>query len=215
MKNFLKRLRQPKVLRIIIAAAIFIVVLAGTFFYFKTKDKIAIENSLVTAPITPISSLTPGTLREVRVTDGQKVKKGDILAITSGEIVRAYTDGTIVDTRQVGDIIYIVSAQDRYYWWEYDWHSCRGALHHYGIKCSSRSHQRHDRNQRRQTSSHQCDIRHTGPQSGDGKETWLSRKPHCPGCGTDYKAWVCQIKHLAHGIVHILIWYGHRRDQTL
>lgn len=85
---------------------LFGLIFGGAFFYLKKTGKIAIENSLVDSQIIPIAPATPGKLKTVYVNEGQKVKKGDVLAVVGSEVLRAYTDGIIISTsKQFGALI--------------------------------------------------------------------------------------------------------------
>lgn len=82
------------------------VIVGGIFFYFKTTDRVPIESSLVDDQIIPIAPVVPGKLTDVYVIEGQKVHKGDALAVVGSEILRAYSDGIIVQTNnQLGSLI--------------------------------------------------------------------------------------------------------------
>jgi multidrug resistance efflux pump len=100
IKDLIKKIRDPKILRIIIIVAIAIGVIGGFVFYEKSRDRVKIDNSLIQAPIVSISPQTPGTLVDLRVYDGEKVKKGDVLAIVGTQSLIAYQDGTIISTTQ-------------------------------------------------------------------------------------------------------------------
>jgi len=103
MKKLFAQFKNPKVVKITAVLVIFFSVMATVFFYLKTTQRINIENSVVSSPIIPLSSSTPGKLKTISAIEGQKVKKGDALAIVGTEIIRPYTDGIIVETnKQIG-----------------------------------------------------------------------------------------------------------------
>lgn len=78
----------------------------GMLFYSKKINRVFIEDSLVDSQSIPIAPSTPGKLKTVYVIEGQKVKKGDALAVVGSEILRAYTEGTITQTsKQIGSLI--------------------------------------------------------------------------------------------------------------
>lgn len=101
MKNILNKLKNPIVSRILFITLIVTITLGGTFFYLKVyQGRVQIENSLVSVPVIPATSTTTGKLRTIAVVEGQKVKKGDMLAIVGSELVRAYDDGIVIDTNK-------------------------------------------------------------------------------------------------------------------
>lgn len=110
VKDILKKLRNPKVIKAIALFVICALLFAGTLFYFKKESRLFIENSLVDAQIIPIAPQTPGKLKDIFVIEGEKVNKGDALAEVGSEILRSYTDGIITTTsKQFGAL---VSAQN-------------------------------------------------------------------------------------------------------
>jgi multidrug resistance efflux pump len=104
MKNLIAKLKNPLVSSIITILLIVGLTVLGMFYYFKeVQGRVKIENSLVNTTIIPIAPTTAGKLRKVTVTEGQKVKKGDGLAEVGSEVVRAYSDGIIIETnKQIG-----------------------------------------------------------------------------------------------------------------
>ena len=92
-------------MRIIIIVVAAIAIIGGFVFYEKLRDRVGVENSLIQAPIINISSQTPGTLVDLRVYEGEKVKKGDILAVVGTQSLNAYQDGIIVSTtKSIGGV---------------------------------------------------------------------------------------------------------------
>ncbi len=87
-------------MRIIILAVVAIVLIGGFVFYEKLRDRVNIDNSLIQAPIITISPQGPGTLVDLRVYEGEKVKKGDTLAVVGTQSLNAYQDGIIISTTQ-------------------------------------------------------------------------------------------------------------------
>jgi multidrug resistance efflux pump len=69
----------------------------GSYFtYEKFTDRVFIDTSLLQASIITVSPTTSGKVKEIDVRSGQKVQKGDQLAIVGTETLRADTDGLIV-----------------------------------------------------------------------------------------------------------------------
>ena len=100
IKNFIKSIRDPKVMRIIIIVVIAVAVIGGFVFYEKLRDRVSIDISLIQAPVITISPQVPGTLVDLRVYEGERVKKGDVLAVVGTQSLNAYQDGIIISTTQ-------------------------------------------------------------------------------------------------------------------
>lgn len=100
IKDLIKKIREPKIMRVIIIAVVAIALVGGYVFYQKLRDRVSIEDSLIQAPIITISPVTPGTLYDMRVYDGEYVKKGDTVAIVGTQSLNAYQDGLVVSTDQ-------------------------------------------------------------------------------------------------------------------
>lgn len=106
MKKILAKFNNPKVIKTLTVLVIFFSVVGMVFFYLKTKQRIAIENSVVSSVIIPLSSSLPGKLKTITAIEGQKVKKGDAVAVVGTEIIRSYTDGIVVETnKQIGAFV--------------------------------------------------------------------------------------------------------------
>src|SRR5258708_23453783 len=96
MKKFFSLFKNKKfVKRFIIGVAIVFLILAY-IFYEKFQGRIFIDDSLIQAPIITISPSTSGKVQEVDVTEGQRVQKGDTLAVVGSETLRANTDGLVI-----------------------------------------------------------------------------------------------------------------------
>ena len=105
IKNLIAKIREPKILRSVIVIIVVILILGAFIFYEKQRDRVFVENSLIDAPIILISPQTPGQINDIKVYDGQKVRKGDALAVVGTTTLNAYQDGLIVSTdRELGSI---------------------------------------------------------------------------------------------------------------
>lgn len=98
MKNFIAKIKNPKVLRALLVIFVAVALIAGFVFYQLLKDRVSIEDSLIQAPIVTISPETPGKILDLKVYEGKKVKRGDALAIVGTSSLNAYQDGLIVAT---------------------------------------------------------------------------------------------------------------------
>jgi multidrug resistance efflux pump len=86
---------------VIVAVAL----IAGYVFYQVLRDRVAIEDSLVQAPMVTISPETPGKILDMKVYEGEKVKRGDTLAIVGTSSLNAYQDGLVVSVNNaIGSI---------------------------------------------------------------------------------------------------------------
>ncbi|NTU73213.1 hypothetical protein HGB07_03520, partial [Candidatus Roizmanbacteria bacterium] len=79
MKKIIASLKNPVILRSVLGAIVIVGVIAVSLFYFKTENRVFIDDSLVSAPITSIGPTTPGKLKSISAVAGQAVKKGDAL----------------------------------------------------------------------------------------------------------------------------------------
>lgn len=96
MKNIITKIKQPKVLKVLLTSFVIILVLAG-FFFFQTKEnKILVEDSLISAPLITIVPSTAGKLEELNVYENEIIKKGDPLMTVSGQTTYADADGLVV-----------------------------------------------------------------------------------------------------------------------
>jgi len=98
MKNFLAKIKNPKVLRAILVIFVAAALIGSYFFYQLLRNRVPIEDSLIQAPIITISPETPGKILDLKVYEGKRVKRGDALAIVGTSSLNAYQDGLIVST---------------------------------------------------------------------------------------------------------------------
>jgi multidrug resistance efflux pump len=105
MKNLITKIKNPKILRSLLVVIIAALLIGGYIYFQLSKDRVAIESSLVQAPIIMISPETPGKILNIKVYEGEQVKKGDALAIVGTSSLNAYQDGLIVSTNNaIGSI---------------------------------------------------------------------------------------------------------------
>ena len=105
MKNLLAKIKNPKVLRVLLIVIVAVALIAGYVFYQVLRDRVAIEDSLVQAPMVTISPETPGKILDMKVYEGEKVKRGDTLAIVGTSSLNAYQDGLVVSVNNaIGSI---------------------------------------------------------------------------------------------------------------
>lgn len=106
MKNLFAKLKDPKVLKTLMVIVGIVLIVSGFIFYEMVKDRVFIDNSLVEAPITIISPTNSGTLTELDVYEGEKVKKGDPVAVVNGQTIYTDTDGLIIQANnQIGSSV--------------------------------------------------------------------------------------------------------------
>jgi len=98
MKNLLAKIKNPKVLRALLVILVAVALIGSYFFYQLLRDRVSIEDSLIQAPIITISPETPGKILDIKVYEGEKVKRGDALVIVGTSSLNAYQDGLIVST---------------------------------------------------------------------------------------------------------------------
>ena len=104
-KNTLAKLREPKVVRAIVITTIVVLLLGSFVLYEKMRDRVYIEDSLIQAPIVSISPDGQGKVLDIKVYDGERVKRGDAVAVVGTSTLNAYEDGLVVSTnRAIGSI---------------------------------------------------------------------------------------------------------------
>jgi len=96
MKKTISKLKDPNVLRKVIAAIVFVLVFAGMLYFKAKQDKILVEDSIISAPIINIVPSTAGKLDEVSVYENEHVRKGDPVMTVAGQTTYAATDGLVV-----------------------------------------------------------------------------------------------------------------------
>jgi multidrug resistance efflux pump len=103
MKNVAKKLKNRGVIRVIIGIVL-IVIIVGSFLYWQSrKDRVFIEDSLVTGTLITIAPTTSGQLTEMDAQAGKMLKKGDVIAIVGSNTIRSTTDGLVVSANnQIG-----------------------------------------------------------------------------------------------------------------
>lgn len=103
IRQILAIIKNPRFLRPILGV-LFVLVILGIFIFFeKKRDRVFVDNSLIEAPVVNVTSINPGKLAEIDVYEGEKVKKGDVLAVVGTDTLRADTDGLIImANKQIG-----------------------------------------------------------------------------------------------------------------
>ncbi len=106
MNKLFSKLKDKKVRRILFIILAVILVVGGWLAYELLGNRVFIDNSLIQAPIISIAPDQPSQLLETDVYEGEYVKKGDQLAVTSTQTLTAQTDGEIVMANtQIGSTV--------------------------------------------------------------------------------------------------------------
>jgi multidrug resistance efflux pump len=106
MKKLLKKLRDPKIIKLLISLVTLFLLIASFVYVEKRIDRVYIDDSLVFAPIISISSITPGKLTQMNVYEGESIKKGYPLATVGTQTLYADTDGLVImANKQIGSIM--------------------------------------------------------------------------------------------------------------
>jgi multidrug resistance efflux pump len=98
MKNLIAKIKNPKILRAGLVIIIAALLIGGYIGYQLLRNRVSIEDSLVQAPIITISPEVPGAIADIKVYEGERVKRGDTLAIVGTSSLNAYQDGLVVAT---------------------------------------------------------------------------------------------------------------------
>lgn len=106
MKNIIKSIRQPKNLKIIIIVVACIAAFVGLLYFELTKNRVAIDASVVSAPIINVSPATSGKLTEIKVYEKENIKKGDPIAVVGGQTLYADTEALVImANNQIGSLV--------------------------------------------------------------------------------------------------------------
>jgi multidrug resistance efflux pump len=99
--------KVPKPLLIVLILLIIVVISATAIIYLNfSKSRIYIEKSQINAPEIVLSSMATGTLDRVFVKEGDMIKDNMIVAMVSGNPIKAKTDGLIISVNNVpGQIV--------------------------------------------------------------------------------------------------------------
>jgi multidrug resistance efflux pump len=87
-------------LRVIIGIVLIVLLVGGYLFYQTKTGRVSIVNSLIEAPTINIVSSTTGVLSSIPVHEGQRVTKGDALAVVGSNTLRADSDGLVTSISQ-------------------------------------------------------------------------------------------------------------------
>lgn len=105
MKKLIAKIKEPKILRSLIIVIVAVLLIGGFVFYQLLRDRVSIEDSLVQAPIISISPSAQGKIMAIDVHEGERVTKGEALAVVGTSTLNAYQDGIIVSTdNEIGSI---------------------------------------------------------------------------------------------------------------
>jgi membrane fusion protein, multidrug efflux system len=98
MKNLISKIKEPRILRPLVIILVAVLLIGGFIFYELSADRVSIEDSLVQAPIISISPVSSGKIMSIAVHDGERVTKGEALAVVGTSTLNAYEDGIVVST---------------------------------------------------------------------------------------------------------------------
>jgi len=103
MKKTVRNIKNPKVYNLLISIILSVLMIFGIYFYFIKEGRVQIDDSVISAPVATISPNSAGKLLELDVYEGQKIKKGDTLAVVGTDTLRAATDGLVISSNnQIG-----------------------------------------------------------------------------------------------------------------
>jgi len=106
MNKLFTKIKKSKKLQVILAVIIMVAIIALSFFYITTNNRVGIENSIVSAPIVSINPTASGVVKQILVTEGQTVHKGDVLAIVGSETLYANSNGIVIKVNnQIGGTV--------------------------------------------------------------------------------------------------------------
>jgi len=100
MKQKIHKLINSTVGKIIITLIIILILIGSSLFYLLTNHRVKTDTAQVQTPIINVVPDITGHLLETYVNEGDKVSKGDILALTDTGTIKSYTDGYVVKVNQ-------------------------------------------------------------------------------------------------------------------
>jgi multidrug resistance efflux pump len=100
MKQKMHKLINSVLGKIIIFCLIIFTIVGGSLFYLLTNHRVKTDSAQVQTPIVNVVPDTAGHLLETYVNEGDKVSKGDILALTDTGNIKSYTDGYVIKVNQ-------------------------------------------------------------------------------------------------------------------
>jgi len=100
MKQKIKKIINSKTGKIVITFLAIFAVAGLTFLYLLTNNRIKTDTAQVQTPVVNVVPDTPGHLLETYVNEGDKISKGDILALTDTGTIKSYTEGIIIKVNQ-------------------------------------------------------------------------------------------------------------------
>jgi len=101
MKKVIGKFKDRQFLKRFLIVVVVLLLIGSYVVYEKISGRIFIDDSLIQAPIITISPTSPGKVQEIDVNEGQRVQKGDQLAVVGSEAIRADSDGLIVSAPNI------------------------------------------------------------------------------------------------------------------
>jgi len=96
MKKAFGIFKNKIVIRTILIIIVVVLSMSGYLYYEKTKNRVFIDDSLVSTPIITITPSTPGQLLETDLYEGEQIKKGDPIAVVGSQTIYSNTDGLVI-----------------------------------------------------------------------------------------------------------------------
>lgn len=96
MKKVFGLFKNPIVFRTFLIVLVVALSMGGYLYYEKRRDRIFIDDSMVSTPIISLVPTNPGKLFETDVYEGEQVKKGAPIAVVGSQTLYADTDGMII-----------------------------------------------------------------------------------------------------------------------
>lgn len=87
--------QNPKLVRGIAAIAV-LALIGGVIYWQITQSRVYIENSVINAPIISLTPKAPGIIDKFYVSEGDHVRKNQVLVKVGDELIKAKDDGVIV-----------------------------------------------------------------------------------------------------------------------
>ena len=96
MKKLLGKLKNKNALRALLFILVITFSWGGYLYYEQHRDRVFIDDSVVSAPTIAMTPATAGQLLETDVYEGEMIKKGDPVAIVGSQTIYSNTDGMVI-----------------------------------------------------------------------------------------------------------------------
>jgi multidrug resistance efflux pump len=95
-QKIMQKLSQNKKTVKALVAVTIIALVGGLLYWQVLESRIYIENSVIKAPVISLTPVAPGVLDKLYVTEGDRVRKNQVLAKIGSNLLTAKSDGLVI-----------------------------------------------------------------------------------------------------------------------